>query len=159
MLSGIVYGRLMGVDLAEPSISVREICATVAAQTGVTVREIKSQFVDHRIIRARHVAMMLARHHPFSAARSYPEIARGFDRDHSTIVAVVRGKLADVAEAVLARALPDDKLTKWVDIALEEHDRIMGPKLEATKRIWRRSLAERNLARANALAIKLDGAG
>ena len=77
-----------------PLMNMESIIAAVAAETGVHVREIVGEFKTRSIVEARHEAMRRCR-----AARgrhggprwSFPQIARAFGRDHTTVIYAVNG--------------------------------------------------------------------
>ena len=73
--------------------NVATIIAAVAQEFGVTELDMRSARRAATVVRARHVAMYLARH---MTLRSFPEIARLLgDRDHTSVMYGV--KAADLA--------------------------------------------------------------
>ncbi len=69
-------------------IGIDTIIATVAVEFGVTELDMRSARRGAQIVRARHVAMYLARN---LTLRSYPQIAHAFgNRDHTTAMYGVR---------------------------------------------------------------------
>lgn len=80
-------------------LTVRDICRATCRYFDVNMLDFVSQRRHASLVRARHVAMYLSRHH---TTRSLPEIARVMGgRDHTTIlhgVNKIAAKLADDAE-------------------------------------------------------------
>ena len=72
---------------ASPRLLVAHIQATVAAYYGTNVRFMASEHRDREFAHPRQVAMYLA--HELTP-RSYPEIGRRFNRDHTTVIYAVR---------------------------------------------------------------------
>ncbi len=75
---------------------VAAIIAAVAENFGVDVADLRSARREARIVRARHVAMYLARH---MTGRSLPYIAQAIGgRDHTSVLYGVRRIAMDLAE-------------------------------------------------------------
>jgi chromosomal replication initiator protein len=68
--------------------TVATIISAVAHEFGISELDVRSPRRDVSIVRARHVAMYVARH---ATACSFPTIANAFgDRDHTTVMYGVR---------------------------------------------------------------------
>lgn len=84
--------QIVGADLGKPFsgvASVQDIVDMVASHFGVPAIDITSGRRNRGSVRARHVAMYLAR---VGTTRSFPEIGRFIGgRDHTTVMAAVRG--------------------------------------------------------------------
>jgi len=63
--------------------SVSEIIDLVSISTGIPTTDITGPWRRDDIIRARHLAMWVARH---ATDKSFPQIARVFKRDHTTVL-------------------------------------------------------------------------
>lgn len=93
------------IEPAPRKIQIREIQRIVALQYGVTVNDIVSARRTADVVRARQVAMYLARH---MTPISLPEIGRRFgDRDHTTALFAVRKitRLLDMMEEGLRETI------------------------------------------------------
>lgn len=85
-------------------LRIADIVEAVCEITGVHRRELLSVFRDHVLIEARHCVCVIARH---EAGRSYPEIGRFLDRDHTTILYAVRTWSSKVARQPHLRTVQD----------------------------------------------------
>jgi chromosomal replication initiation ATPase DnaA len=79
MIASDVAEQLRARDLLPLAL---EVCK----RRGVTLTEVCGRARSQAISRARHEVWWRIRHHP-ERAYSYPEIARLFARDHTTIIA------------------------------------------------------------------------
>ena len=91
-LSTQMVRRALGEDAARPVAStppptLEQIQDAVCASQGITREQLLSASRAAKIAQARQLAMFLAREH---TSLSLVEIARGFDRDHTTVLHAVR---------------------------------------------------------------------
>lgn len=79
----------MGAPLAAAPIvwTVERVKSVVARALGFRVEALTGQDRHKSVAFARHAAMYLCRHR---AHASYPEIARAFDRDHTSVMSAVK---------------------------------------------------------------------
>lgn len=68
--------------------TIAKIQTYTAAHFGISVEDLRSYRRMHGIARARHIAMFLSRE---LTQRSYPDLGRRFNRDHSTVITAVYG--------------------------------------------------------------------
>jgi len=82
-------------------ISIAAIITAICAESGITEPDLISPRRAAATVRARHVAMYLARH---LTGASYPQIAAAFgDRDHTSVIYAVRRIAMDLpGDAALA---------------------------------------------------------
>ena len=78
---------------SEPGLD--EIRAVVCTHLKVSRTEFQSNRHDRRIVDARAIAFWVARKH---TSMSFPQIGRGYGRDHTTIIASIRRVEAHLAE-------------------------------------------------------------
>jgi chromosomal replication initiator protein len=64
-------------------VTMREIAQTVAQHYGMTPRELITAGRRREFVRARQIAFYISR---ILTNRSYPEIARHYSKDHTTII-------------------------------------------------------------------------
>ena len=70
-----------------PRLTLEDIQARVAKRCRVSHREMLSDRQPGYVIRPRHIAMYLSRE---LTTKSLPQIARAFNRDHTTVMTAVR---------------------------------------------------------------------
>lgn len=78
-----------------PKLLVAHIQATVAAYYGIDIRRMTSNHRDRTFCRPRQIAMYLAVE---MTPKSYPEVGRRFNRDHTTVIHAVRSVQKRMAE-------------------------------------------------------------
>ena len=81
--------------------SMREIATLVAERHGLTLEELRGPSRKHRVSRPRQEAMAFMR---AEGRFSYPQIARYFGKDHTTVLHAVRAHAARYEMAEQARA-------------------------------------------------------
>ena len=82
-------------------IRLRDIKRAVAAHYGFGARDLDGPWQSARLVRARHVALFLARR---LTSQSLPQIGRAFGgRDHSTVIRAIARIEADLAEDAALR--------------------------------------------------------
>jgi hypothetical protein len=87
-------------------LSVKSVLRAVSDVTGVSVRDILSPHRQQSLVRARHIAMWMARRH--CSHLSYPEIARRFaGRDHTSILHGVNKIEAEIADVGMDREMEE----------------------------------------------------
>jgi chromosomal replication initiation ATPase DnaA len=79
------------------------IAVDVAARRGVPLAELCGRGRSQSVARARHEVWWRIRHHP-ERYLSLPEIARLFDRDHTTIKAGIEAHAKRLAVATIQAA-------------------------------------------------------
>lgn len=75
------------VDIVDKLPTMEEIARACAEHFSFTMAQMRGRLQHAHLIRARHVAMFLCR---VDARRSYPEIGRFFNRDHTSVMTADR---------------------------------------------------------------------
>jgi chromosomal replication initiator protein len=99
-------------------VSLAQIIAAVALETGVSERDMKAPRRDRPVVRARHLAMYLARQ---LTDKSLPVIGRCFGgRDHTTALGGVRKMTGLVASDAQVQALARDCTRRALNLTQKE---------------------------------------
>ncbi|ODN71207.1 helix-turn-helix domain-containing protein [Methylobrevis pamukkalensis] len=95
--------------------TIADIQRAVAAVTGIPVREMRSARRARPVVRARQIAMYLARH---MTRASLPQIGRTFERDHTTVI----WGIAQIERQMLADPVIAGTLERISDLLAERSE-------------------------------------
>jgi chromosomal replication initiator protein len=116
------WSRVHQPSVALNDYSIKYIQRAVSLASHVPLQDILSMRREARLVRPRHIAMLLCR--VLSRARSLPEIGRMFnDRDHTTILHAVQ-KLAPVEIAIRPLVEAKAPLSTIIQRAFDAYDQM-----------------------------------